>query len=58
MNEIVDKFLLTGNKFMPEMHLKQHRFSYTSCELFTRAKKKCKSLKRREIQNTLQKWIR
>ena len=55
MNEIVDKFLLTGNKFMPEMHLKQHRFSYTSCELFIRAKKKCKCLKRREIQNTLQK---
>ena len=22
MNEIVNKFLLAGNKFMPEMHLK------------------------------------
>ena len=23
MNEIVNKFLLAGDKFMPEMHLKQ-----------------------------------
>ena len=28
MNEIVDKFLLTGDKFMPEMHLKQPRFTF------------------------------
>ena len=26
MNEIVNKFLLPGNKFMPEMHLKQPGF--------------------------------
>ena len=23
MNEIINKFLVAGNKFMPEMHLKQ-----------------------------------
>ena len=27
MNEIVNKFLLAGDKFMPEMHLKQPEFS-------------------------------
>ena len=32
MNEIVNKFLLTGNKFMPEMHLKQLGLTYV---LFT-----------------------
>ena len=26
MNEIVDKFLLAGDKFMPELDLKQPRF--------------------------------
>ena len=31
MNEIVNKFLLVGDKFMPEMHLKQPGFSYSAC---------------------------
>ena len=30
MNEIVNKFLLAGEKFMPEMHLKQPGFNYSS----------------------------
>ena len=30
MNEIVDKFLLTGDKLMPEMHLKQPGFTYSA----------------------------
>ena len=28
MNEIVNKFLLAGGKFTPEMHLKQPGFTY------------------------------
>ena len=36
MNEIVNKFLLTGDKFMPEMHLKQPRFTYSACGPFTK----------------------
>ena len=36
MNEIVNKFLLAGDKFMPEMHLKQPGFSYIACVPFTR----------------------
>ena len=26
MNNIINKFLLAGDKFMPEMHLRQPRF--------------------------------
>ena len=42
MNEIVNKFLLTGNKFMPEMHLKQPGFTYSACDPFTKNKKRIK----------------
>ena len=31
MNEIVNKFLLAGDKVMPEMHLKQRGFTYSTC---------------------------
>ena len=34
MNEIVNKFLLVGDKFMPEMHLKQPGFTYSACGPF------------------------
>ena len=35
MNEIVNKFLLPGDKFLPEMHLKQPNFAYSACGTFT-----------------------
>ena len=35
MNEIVGKFLLAGDIFMPEKHLKQPGFTYSACGLFT-----------------------
>ena len=38
MNEIVNKILLAGDKFMPEMHLKQTGFTYNACGLFTKNK--------------------
>ena len=34
MNEIVNKCLLVGDKFMPEMHLKQPEFTYSACSPF------------------------
>ena len=37
MNEIV-KFLLAGDKFMPEMHLRQPQFVYSACGPFTKNK--------------------
>ena len=38
MNKIVSKFLLTDDKFMPEIHLKQPSFTYSACGRFTRNK--------------------
>ena len=37
MNNFVDKFLL-GDKFMPEIHLKQLGFIYSACGPFTKSK--------------------
>ena len=31
MNKIVNKFLLTGDKFMLEMHLRQAEFTHSPC---------------------------
>ena len=39
MNEIINKFLLVGDKFMPEMHLKQPGVTY-SASPFTENKKR------------------
>ena len=38
MNSIINKFLLAGDKFMPEMHLKQPGFTYSACGPFTKHK--------------------
>ena len=42
MNEIVSfyymKFLLLGDKYMPEIHLRQPGFIYSACSSFTRNK--------------------
>ena len=38
MNKIVYKFLLAGDKFMSEMHLKQPGFTYSACGPFTKNK--------------------
>ena len=51
MNEIANKFLLAGDKFMPEMHLKQPGFTYSACRTFTKKKKEYKNLKKQEIQD-------
>ena len=36
MNNIINKFLLAGDKFMPEMDLRQTQFTYSSCGPFTK----------------------
>ena len=40
MNAIVNKFLLAGDKFMPEMHLRQPGFTYSACVPFTKHKQR------------------
>ena len=50
MNEIVNSLLLPGDKVMPEMHLKQLRFTYSACRPFTKNKERIQKFK--EIGNT------
>ena len=44
MNEIINKFLLAGDKFMPEMHLRQPGFTYSACGPFTKNKERIQKL--------------
>ena len=46
MDNIINKFLLAGDKFMPEMHLRQPQFVYSACGSFTRHKERTKEFKR------------
>ena len=45
MNEIVNKFLLAGEKFMSEMHLKPPGFTYSACGPFTKTKERIQNFK-------------
>ena len=49
MNEIVNKFLQAGEKFMSKTHLRQPRFTYSACGPFTKSKKEYENLKKQEI---------
>ena len=40
MNQIANKFLLAGDKFIPEMHLRQSGLIYSACGPFTRNKQR------------------
>ena len=40
MNENANKFLLAGNKFMPELQLKEPGLTYSACDPFTRNKER------------------
>ena len=59
MNQIVNKFSLAGDKFMPEMHLKQPGFTYSACGPFTRNKEFKNSCKQEiQIISTEMNWIK
>ena len=45
MNKIINKFFLAGDKFMPEMHLKQPGFTYSACGPFTKNKGRIQKFK-------------
>ena len=49
MNEIVNKFLLAGERFMPEMRLKQPGFTYSTCGRFTKNKKGIQKFRRYKL---------
>ena len=40
MNNVINKILLAGDKFMPEMHLRQPQFVYSACGPFKERKNK------------------
>ena len=44
MNEIINKLLLVGEKFMPEMHLRQPGFTYGACGPFIKNKERIDEL--------------
>ena len=46
MNNVINKFLLAGDKFMPEIDLRQPQFVYSACGPFTRHKERIKEFKR------------
>ena len=48
MNDIINKFLLAGDKFMPEMHLRQPGFTYSACGPFTKNKERIKKFMQTE----------
>ena len=45
MNNVINKFLLASDKFVPEMHSRQPRFVYSACGPFTRHKERIKKFK-------------
>ena len=45
MNEVVNKLLLAGDKFMPEMHLNRPGFTYSACRPFTKNKERIQKFK-------------
>ena len=62
MNAIVDKFLLAGDIFMPEMYLRQPGFTNSACGPFTKNKERIKKFKdigdsRYINQNELGQWF-
>ena len=45
MKDIINKYLLAGDKFMPERHLKQPQFTYSACGPFTKNKERIQKFK-------------
>ena len=45
MNDVINKCLLAGDKYVPEMHLRQPRFIYRACGPFTRHRERTKKFK-------------
>ena len=50
MNNVINKYLLVGDKFMPEIHLRQPQFTYSACGPLLSMKKEFNSLKKLVIQ--------
>ena len=49
LNETVNKFFFAGDRFMPEIHLRQPRSIYSACGPITKDKERIQNLKKQEI---------
>ena len=55
MNKIFKKFLLTGNKLIPEVHLWKPRFTYSTCRKFPKYRERIQTFKLVIYRNELHK---
>ena len=55
MNKIINNFLLVGDKFMLQMHLRQSEFTFSLVDHLLKIKKEYKNLKKQEIQDKFMK---
>ena len=55
MNNIINKSLLVGDKFMPEMHLRQPQFTYSASRPFTKRKQRIQKFKETRDTNYIYK---
>ena len=51
MKQLVNKFLLARDKFMPEMHLREPGFTYSRCGPFNRNKQRIQKFMQTENTN-------
>ena len=45
MNNTINKLLLAGSKFMPEIHLRQPQFTYSACRRFSKHEQRIQKFK-------------
>ena len=55
MNNIINKLLLAGDKFMPEMHLRQPQFTYSACGPFIKHEQRIQKFKETSDTNYIYK---
>ena len=55
MNKIINNFLLVGDKFMLQMHLRQSEFTFSLVDHLLKIKKEYKNLTKQEIQDKFMK---
>ena len=52
MNKIINKFLLSGDKFMPEFHLKHQGLTCSACGQFTEHRERIRETKIQKFRET------
>ena len=55
MGHVINNFLLVGDKFMPEIHLRQPQFTYSACGPFTKHEQRIQKFKETGDRNYIYK---